>query len=56
MASTGASVEFMTEVLVNREVNDVLAKLWIASLSLVQNPTVEMLQAVKVIAVKQYIN
>ncbi|XP_067677415.1 uncharacterized protein [Haliotis asinina] len=47
MASTSASVMFLTDILLKREVTGAQATMWIASLSLIHYPTLEMLQEVK---------
>ncbi|XP_067677413.1 uncharacterized protein [Haliotis asinina] len=47
MASTSASVMFLTDILLKREVTGAQATMWITSLSLIPYPTLEMLQEVK---------
>ncbi|XP_046338509.2 uncharacterized protein LOC124119888 [Haliotis rufescens] len=47
MASTSASVAFLKEILLKREVTGAQAAMWITSLSLIHYPTLEMLQEVK---------
>ncbi|XP_071116773.1 uncharacterized protein [Haliotis cracherodii] len=47
MASTRASVTFLKEILLKREVTGAQATMWITSLSLIHYPTLEMLQEVK---------
>ncbi|XP_067677414.1 uncharacterized protein [Haliotis asinina] len=49
MASTSASVRFLKDILLKREVTGAQATMWITSLSLIPYPTLEMLQEVKVL-------
>ncbi|XP_071088621.1 uncharacterized protein [Haliotis cracherodii] len=47
MASTSASVTFLKELLLNREVLGAQATMWITSLSLINYPTLDMMREVK---------
>lgn len=48
MASTGAAVQFLTELLTGKDVTGTQAEMWITSLALIHHPTLEMLENVKV--------
>ncbi|XP_046361600.2 uncharacterized protein LOC124138779 [Haliotis rufescens] len=47
MASTGAAVQFLTELLTGKDVTGTQAEMWITSLALIHHPTLEMLENVK---------
>ncbi|KAK6188791.1 hypothetical protein SNE40_004897 [Patella caerulea] len=49
MVGTSSSVQLLKELLINKEVTGIQAEMWLTSLALIQEPTLQMLSEVKAI-------